>query len=530
MKYFIIRNTTIENLFGNLNISYSNYDDFINIDKDADIIVWFYLLPIKPSPELLVCEIESYFRNIQLVYNQIHLYKTFYIFTLQDIQRVKYQICDFSVECAVNSFNKQVIEFADLHNNIKVIDFADFTRNYSCDQLIDWKFYFMSKSLINPRMAKSFRHWFNRQIEIIQNARKKCIVLDLDNTLWGGILGEDGYEGVKIGGDYPGSAFLMFQQNLLYLSQSGVILTVCSKNNEKDVLSFWDNNPYLTLNREHFPVYRINWKNKTENIVEIADELNIGLESIVFIDDNPSERELVKQFLPMVEVPEFPEQPYLLPSFFDNLLQKYFMVYNLTEEDRGKTEQYFANSKRKSIQKNFSDIKEYLTSLEICLEIQTANAFNISRFVQMTQKTNQFNLTTRRYNDFDIQGFIDSGHLLYCLSVKDKFGDSGITGGIILKYLNKETVEINSLFLSCRVLGKGIETAFVYSVINKLKKLNINKVLSTYIRTQKNEQVKDFYEKLGFNLLNENQTIKNYSIDIQSNIFSIENYYKITIQ
>jgi FkbH-like protein len=530
MKYFIFRNTTIENLFGQDDVCYSGYDDILKVDTEADILIWFYLLPIRQYRKQLVTEIESYFPNINLVYQQIPANKTFLIFTLQELYRIKYQEDDFSIETAINEFNAHVIEFASQNRNVKVVDFADFVRKYPSGQLIDWKYYFLSKIQLNPRLTKPFKEWFGEKIEAIKLKRKKCIVLDLDNTLWDGILGEDGNEGIKIGGDYPGNTFYMFQQSLLELSKTGIILTVCSKNNEQDVLDVWKSNPYLVLTKEYFAAYRINWNNKADNIKELAEELNIGLDSFVFVDDNPSEREMIRQLLPMVAVPDFPEHPYSLPVFFENMQKRFFGVYSLTEEDKAKTEQYKANALRLNIQKNFTDFTDYLKSLEMELTIQKANSFNITRIAQMTQKTNQFNLTTIRYIEDDIQRLVDEKEQVFCMSVKDKFGDNGITGAMILKRVNENSLEIDSLLLSCRILGKGIEKAFIFQILNLLKEQKIKNILASYFPTTKNEQVKDFYEKIGFVLIDEIQEIKKYFIELQNNSFVIEPYYKIEMQ
>ena len=228
-----------------------------------------------------------------------------------------------------------------------------------------------------------------------------AVIFDLDNTLWGGVLGEDGISGIKIGGDYPGKAFSFFQKSLLELSRAGVILAVCSKNNEEDVYEAWEKNPYLILRKEHFSTWRINWTDKATNLKSMAEELNIGLDSFVFVDDNPSERELVRQLLPMVAVPDFPSQPYGLPTFFNQILSDYFKVYSVTEEDRNKVAQYKANAARRQSRQSFSDFGAFLTSLELHLTVEPLNEFNITRVAQMTQKTNQFNLTTRRYTERD---------------------------------------------------------------------------------------------------------------------------------
>jgi FkbH-like protein len=311
-------------------------------------------------------------------------------------------------------------------------------------------------------------------------------------------LGEEGVANIKIGGDYPGSAFLMFQQFLVKLSENGVILTVCSKNNEQDVLDAWAQNPFIVLKKNHIAACRIGWNNKAQSINELAKELNIGLDSMVFIDDNPTERELIRQTLSTVVVPDFPTQPYLLPHFMEELLNNYFRVYSLTNEDLKKTSQYKANAQRAHEQTKFVDFEAYLTSLNMQLTIEPVNEFTVGRIAQMTQKTNQFNLTGKKYSEDEIRNMMRNKCEMYALSVSDKFGDSGVTGVIILEKIDTQTREIDTLLMSCRILGKQIEYAFLITVLNSLKENGVKFVRACYIPTSKNMQVKDFYEKIGF--------------------------------
>jgi FkbH-like protein len=357
--------------------------------------------------------------------------------------------------------------------------------------------------------------------------RKKCLVLDLDNTLWGGVLGEDGINGVALGGDYPGKVFLLFQQQILGLSRQGIILAVCSKNNIEDVRKMWNEHPDTALREEHFAALRINWHNKADNIREMAEELNIGLDSFVFLDDSPSERELVKRFLPEVAVPDFPAQVYMLPVFFKQTVEQYFSIYALTDEDKTKTEQYKTNAQRANAQRSFSDMDEYLRWLEIELTIADVNELTLARAAQMTQKTNQFNLTTRRYTDAGLRHKLASGSRIFTLSVRDRFGDSGITGLCIID-LAEETALIDSLLLSCRILGKCIEDAFFNYILNQLKKQGIQTVKALYIPTVKNIQVKDFYDRQGFQKITEDDDCAVYTMNISLHDFEVKPYFKIS--
>lgn len=524
MSYFVFRNNTVERFFPK-DYAFSGYDDISVIPADANGYVWFYQAPIGYYREASVEEIQGYLQKFKFVLNQIDTSKTVIALTMEEIYSSPFTEDDYAVRNAIEQYNAALFEAEKTHANLKVLDYSDFTRNYFVADLFDWKFYFISQMGINPKLTKDFQTWWNRKLESIALKRKKCVVLDLDNTLWGGVLGEDGISGIKIGGDYPGKAFAFFQKSLLQLSKAGVILTVCSKNNEADVLEAWEKNPFMVLKKENFAAYRINWTDKATNIRELATELNIGLDSFVFVDDNPTERELIKQMLPMVSVPDFPAQPYELPMFFKKMVDDYFKVYSITDEDKKKTEQYKANAARAQAQQSFTDFGAFLESLDIQITIEAANEFNIPRIAQMTQKTNQFNLTTKRYTDADVRRFVDEGWKILCISVADKFGDNGITGAIMVN-----DNEIDSLLLSCRILGKGIEKAFLKRVLLLLKESGIDSVKAAYLPTLKNGQVADFYDRCGFKCVSENNGQKSYEIDLAHADLEIEKYYHINLK
>lgn len=526
MAKFIYRNNTVERFFGK-DYVFSGYDDISNVPQDADGYVWWYQVPVKFEQSVLAEEIRGYAQKLGFVLSQIDENKSFVALTMDILYAVPFTDDDYQLQAAVAEYNNALYAAEASHSNVKVIDITEFTRKYSASELFDWKFYFISQMGMNPKLNKDFKAWWDKKMNSVSLKRKKCLVLDLDNTLWGGVLGEEGIEGIKIGGDYPGKAFLYWQEALLELSKSGVILTVCSKNNEQDVLDAWEKNPFMVLKKEHFSAYRINWTDKATNIKELAQELNIGLDSFVFVDDNPTERELIKQMLPMVEVPEFPAQPYGLMPFFKQLVEDYFKVYSVTDEDKKKTEQYKQNAARAQAQASFADFDSFLESLDIQISIEAADEFNIQRIAQMTQKTNQFNLTTHRYTDADVRGFVECGWKIWCLSVADKFGDNGITGAIMVT----PSGEIDTFLLSCRILGKGIEIAFMKKVMSLLAVSGIEVLTARYIPTAKNAQVKDFYEKCGFVCVSENEDgCKDYSLSLVATDFSIKDYYHITVK
>lgn len=527
MKYYIFRNFTIENFFPPETFSFSGYGDINNIDQKADAFIWFYLLPFKADTEKVIQEITDFYHKIELILTQIPKQKPFFIFTLVRTFHNQWQNSDSVLDSAINELNQKIYDFAVDCPNIKIINFSDFTQRCTRLKLIDWKYYYISQIMINPQLKAGFQQWFLQQVNAIHGIRKKCLVLDLDNTLWGGILGEDGIDGIQLGNTYPGNSFRDFQQHLRQAAQNGVILTACSKNNEEDVIEAWERNPSMILKKKHFAAYKINWQDKASNIMALAQELNIGLDSMVFIDDNPAERELIRQTLPEVSVPDFPAQPYQLPLFFTEIYERYFQIYALTKEDLTKTNQYQANAQRIQFEKKFTTLKDYLASLEMELKIQPANRFNTPRIAQMTQKTNQFNLTTRRYREDEIHSFHAQKHLVLCMAVKDKFGDNGITAaGIIKLDKNKRTAEIDTFLLSCRILGRGIESVFLKFILNKLKTLNYTNIEAAYIPTHKNKQTADFYDKLDFKVSEQSNGAKRYHLELTNN-YTIDDFYKV---
>ena len=529
MRTFVFRNQTVEPFLGSDGMTYSGYDDISLVPGDVDRYIWFYQVPVNADGGQLSEEVTSFIDKLDLVLDRVDAAKPFVIFSLENIFPLRLTGNDTAVAQAVAAFNRHAMQLSVERTNIKWVDFSEFTSRYDASTIINWKYYLMSQMMMNPKLADDFQCWWRRLDEEMALQRKKCLVLDLDNTLWGGVLGEDGIDGIKLGGDYPGKAFSYWQQALLQLSRNGVILAVCSKNNEADVLEAWEKNPHMILRHEHFSALRINWQDKATNLHELAQELNIGLDSMVFVDDNPSECELIRQFLPEVTVLDFPEKPYQLMPFFKQLVVQYFRIYQVTDEDKAKTEQYRANAMRQAERGRFADMESYLYSLDLQLEIIPADEHNLPRIAQMTQKTNQFNLTTRRYTEADVQQRLDRGWIVYCMSVSDRFGDHGITATVFLEPVDDVTISIDTLLLSCRILGKGIEEAFVKTVFNLLRLDGYRHVEATYLPTAKNIQTADFFDRMGMACIaTDADGAKHYDMALDQ-VNEIPNYYNIRV-
>lgn len=521
---YIYRNYTIEYLFDN-QCEFSGYGDVSKPYVEYDSHIIFYQINPAVTPEEQVLEIEDIKSKISFILNTgiqgritiINLHRN----TLYD-----WQLKNTDLLNAIDEFNLVFLkQMATQYKNVKVLDINTFYQNQS-QPFIDWRFFFTSQMPINPKLGKAFKNWFEKQNEALNLKRKKCIVLDCDNTLWGGVVGEDGTHGIKLGMDYPGICFKSFQNLLLKLSQKGVILVVCSKNNLKDVQDVWEKNPNNLINDKVLSAYRINWQDKASNIKSIAEELNIATDSFVFMDDNPVERGLVKEFLPEVEVPEFPTKPYDLVAFFWQVYHKYFSVYELSQEDLKKTEQYKENFFRNESKKAFENMDEYLESLDIHINIIQADDGNLSRIAQMTQKTNQFNLTTKRYTEEQLRNLIDNGASIYCANVKDKFGDNGITIATIITETETK-LYLDSYLLSCRILGRDIEKITLLKILEKVNEAKNKPILAQFVPTKKNMMASEFLDKVGFKLVNvDNDGVKHYVFDVSKNI-ELKEYYRI---
>ncbi len=318
------------------------------------------------------------------------------------------------------------------------------------------------------------------EVVAISGATKKCLVVDLDNTLWGGVVGEDGWEKVTPNRE--------LQSHIMGLYKQGVVLAINSKNNEPDAWEVLDKHPEMILRKDHFAARRINWRDKVANMIELAQELNLGLDSFVFVDDDPFQQEAVRQALPMVTV----MSPYFLKSYAG------FCNFNITPEDVQRGQMYAEEKQRRETRVSLGSVEDFLRELNMEVTIRPAHDSSIARIAQLTQKTNQFNLTTRRYLEQDINRFIKSGWRVWSVSAKDKFGDYGIIGVGIVEPKGL-TWRIDTFLFSCRILGRAVERAFLTHIINQARAYDVRAIEGDFIPTTKNESCKSFYGANGFN-------------------------------
>lgn len=397
--------------------------------------------------------------------------------------------------------NKEIKEFSQQYSNMLVLDWQRIVKNYGYANLHDDKFWYLGRIKLNNKAFSVLKEEIANLINSFRGRAKKVLVLDLDNTLWGGIIGEEGINGIKLSEDGIGKAYRDFQNIISALKKIGVLLAINSKNNEEDVKEVFEKHPMMILNYDDFIVKKVNWNNKVQNMTEIAEELNLGLDSFVFIDDNHVERQIIKDNLPEVIVPVFPEDAVQLKDWMmKDIVYKYFPKVSLTKEDREKTEQYKANVKRIELSKELN-LDEFIKSLNIKLTLHINPADLVQRIAQMSQKTNQFNMTTKRYTENDIEQFMRSDDaMLFAIEYEDNFGKEGIIGMSVIR-TEKDRACIDSFLMSCRVIGRNVEYVFLYKILEVLGKNDIRKIEAEFIPTKKNVVAKHFYRNAGLNML-----------------------------
>ena len=355
-----------------------------------------------------------------------------------------------------------------------------------------------SKQEINPAASPMYGELVARLIAARQGRSFKCLVLDLDNTLWGGVIGDDGMDGIVIGqGSALGEGFVALQTYAKDLARRGVILAVCSKNDEANALEPFEKHPDMVLRRTDIACFRANWNDKASNIRAIAAELNIGIDSLVFLDDNPFERNLVRGELPMVGIPEWNDEPALVPGIL--AAAGYFESLGITGEDRLRTAQYQENTARETFRATVTDMAGYLRGLQMQMVWKRFDTLGQSRVVQLINKTNQFNLTTRRYTDADIDAIMANPRAFGLqLRLLDRFGDNGVIAIIIGRMVNDHDLLIDTWLMSCRVLGRGVEPTTLNLIAAQAQALGATRLIGEFIPTKKNAMVRDHYTKLGF--------------------------------
>lgn len=397
----------------------------------------------------------------------------------------------------LRKLNFELMAFAVQHPNFYLADLS------SIQNQIGKTNFFQSSIYINTEMVLSLDTIpivASRTLDIIESLHgkfKKCVIIDLDNTTWGGIIGDDGIENIQIGTLGIGKAFTEFQYWIKKLKNRGIIVAVCSKNTESIAKEPFEKHPDMVLRLEDISIFVANWENKADNIRHIQSILNIGFDSMVFLDDNPFERNIVRENLPEVTVPELPEDPaeYLEYLYTLNL----FETVSFSEEDSERTKMYQIEAQRAKFQQKFTNEEDFLQSLNMVSLVEPFNKFNQPRVAQLSQRSNQFNLRTVRYTDADVEKIGDSeNHSTFTFTLEDKYGDNGLICVIILKKENQQTAFIDTWFMSCRVLKRTMENFVLNTIVAFCNQNGFGMLKGEYIPTTKNEMVANHYSNLGF--------------------------------
>ncbi len=404
-------------------------------------------------------------------------------------------VASWSHSSILRRYNSRLTEA--LKDGVMIFDLEYISAFFGKEKWFEFTHWYNSKIPFSLDAVGEVAHQAARLIAAIKGQAQKCLVLDLDNTLWGGVIADDGLGGIALGDGPVGEAFVDFQRYILELKERGVILAVCSKNDEEKAREPFLKHPDMRLKLEDISVFKANWGNKADNIKDIAHQLNIGLDAIVFVDDNPAERELVARFLPQVVVPVMPDDPSRYRQTLDH--GRYFETIGISAEDGKRTEYYRSNMARDSARQDSCDLAGYLQSLEMEASVGIVDDFHLPRVVQLINKSNQFHLTTTRYGESVVKELAgDQDVICRHFSLKDKFGDNGLIAVVILKRAGDLEYVVDTWCMSCRVLARGMEEYICRTMIDLGLERGIRRIIGVYIPTAKNGLVADLYPRLGF--------------------------------
>ncbi|UCG35471.1 MAG: HAD family hydrolase [Candidatus Omnitrophota bacterium] len=448
---------------------------------------------------------------------EIPVYPTFGILDYQDIQK---QVN------VIRKINQEILRIANKYESVYIVDMDLLQSRLGSARLSDERFWHIARAPYSRDGYLAIAKEYIKFIRALIGKNKKCLILDCDNTLWGGIIGEDGLEGIKIGQTYPGSSYREFQEAILGLYNRGVLIALCSKNNQGDVEEVLEKHPDMILRKEHFVTMKVNWRDKAANIKEIAQELGIGLDSLVFVDDNEFEINMVKKMLPEVDVLLLPKKPEAYRRTLEE--QGFFDAIFFSEEDKKRSDMYRAEVERKKAREQFKSmsIEDYLSYLEMKVFIGKADSFHIPRISQLTQRTNQFNLTAKRYAESEITDLINKNKSdIFYVTLTDRFGEAGVVGAAILTYEDQNAF-IDIFLLSCRVIGRGIEEVMLKVCIDEARQKNCENIFGIYVPTKKNHLVVKFYEKHRFSKIETEESKIIHMLSLSKEHMTFPSYFK----
>lgn len=499
--------------------------------KPDYVIVLPYYTDIKDMPSLLadektageyvdsVCEYyKRAWAQLDTISNVRILQGNFVIPPIRILGNLEYSEA-YSQDSFLKAVNVSLLK--EKPANVSIVDLDALSNNIGKYNWFDYSAYFLNKAAVRLEYMPEYVQCFVRQIKALRGNTRKCLVLDLDNTLWGGVVGDEGWEGVQIDpNNAVGEAYRFFQFYCLELRKRGVILAICSKNDEPIAKEPFEKNENMILRLDDISCFVANWENKADNLRKIAHELNIGIDSLVFFDDNPAEREIVKQFVPEVHVVDVPDDPALYVLQMEK--EQPFEWLQLTKEDLERTNSYKGNQMRQQLQDSFVDYNEYLKALEMTGEAARVQQTDVARFAQLINKSNQFNLRTIRYSEADVQQMLYDKKIC-CLygKLSDRYSNYGIISCVILRK-EDDACFIDTWVMSCRVLKRGVEHMMFEGILREAQAMGCTTLKAEYIKTKKNQMVESFYETLGFELLETKQDDSDFRKEYELTDFNIK--------
>lgn len=482
--------------FENSEFSVAPYNQLQQLSLNPDTLLGGtpdYLIVLWRLEDIGLGEIDNFVNSLQMLRQNYQgtlvvsncPYPSSPEFTAQDLKQQDTGLKTYTN--ALNIFTNALLEI----DNIKILNLAGLMTDFGSTNAHDDRKWYLYKQPYTEKFWEVIAEQAARIIVAQKIAAKKCIVLDCDGTLWGGIVGEDSLGGIEIGQDFPGSAYTDFQKYLIHLRSRGLFLAIASKNNEEDVFEVFDTHDAMVLKRDHISSWQVHWNSKADSIQAIAEDLNIGTDSIVFVDDSPKEIAEIENRLPDVTCFLVPEEIAELPT----LLSKthLFDIADLTKEDKKRADMMMAESNRKSAHKQMSE-EDFLKSLELKIDVFEAQSQHLGRITQLINKTNQFNVTTKRRTADEVKTLSNNSDIILLgMNVSDRYGDYGLVGVVILKKLDKTDWNIDSLMMSCRVLGRGAETSLIAKTAEAAAKRGAKKLIGTYLPTKKNQLVENLF-------------------------------------
>jgi FkbH-like protein len=521
-KHGLLNGAKIEPVAGNYDDPIGDIDQFMQVGVEQIVLLPFFdnLLPSFEAqlesldPAFIDAKEAELRQRYRMVFLRARSLQAIYLGTFHRMGRSAISGNKDVVSVVLARFNAALREEALAFSNIQIIDTEDIVRTVGDGAAFDARFYFRSKAPYTGAYMNELARRIAATARGFGAYFYKVLALDCDNTLWGGVIGEDLLGGIKLNRyDYPGNIFWSMQQEFAALERQGILLALVTKNNLADVDEVLQNHPDMVLKASQIVAKKINWEDKPSNLRALAKELNIGLECIIFLDDSTFECEAVRQQLPMVKTVQVPSALSDYPNVVAEI-KSLFLAGGIAADSKGKTEQYRQRAGAEELKAQFETQEAYLASLELKVELTRNARASAGRISELSQKSNQFNLTTHRYSVAEIEQMMAADtHAVYSLVVSDKFGNAGLTGVAVMRYESK-VATVENFLMSCRVIGRGVETGIWTRIAADALQRGCTELRANFIPSAKNVQVADFYDRLGMTMTEEGDGSRQYVIAI----------------